>query len=156
MLRRARPEDADELATLFLASRRDALPYLREIHSDEETHTWMREVVLVTCRVWVVVQEGRLAGFLALRHEHVEHLYVLPGCQKRGVGSLLLDVAKVESPHRLSLYTFQRNTAARTFYDHRGFHTIAFGDGSGNEEGEPDVLYEWTSGQKKNRPLGAG
>ena len=156
MLRRARPEDADELAALFLASRRDALPYLPEIHSDEETHTWMREVVLVTCRVWVVAQEGRLAGFLALRHEHVEHLYVLPECQKRGVGSLLLEVAKGASPHRLLLYTFQRNSAARTFYERRGFHTIAFGDGSDNEEGEPDVLYEWTSGQKKNRPLGAG
>lgn len=44
MLQRARPEDADELAALFLASRRDALPFLPEIHSDEETHTWMREV----------------------------------------------------------------------------------------------------------------
>lgn len=69
---------------------------------------------------------------------------------------MLLEVAKGASPHRLLLYTFQRNGAARTFYERRSFHTIAFGDGADNEEGEPDVLHEWTSGQKKNRPLGAG
>jgi hypothetical protein len=44
----------------------------------------------------------------------------------------------------MRLYAFQRNTRARSFYERRGFVAVAFGDGSGNEEGEPDVLYQWT------------
>jgi hypothetical protein len=28
-------------------------------------------------------------------------------------------------------------------YESRGFRAIAFGDGAGNEEKCPDVLYEW-------------
>jgi hypothetical protein len=44
----------------------------------------------------------------------------------------------------MRLYAFQRNTRARGFYERRGFVAVEFGDGSGNEEGEPDVLYQWT------------
>jgi hypothetical protein len=47
-------------------------------------------------------------------------------------------------PSGMRLYAFQRNTRARDFYECRGFVAVEFGDGSGNEEGEPDVLYQWT------------
>ncbi len=148
MLREARPEEADDLAELFLASRRDALPYLPELHSDEETHQWMRDVVLATCRVWVVTEEARLTGFLALAGDQVEHLYVLPGFQGRGVGGRLLAAAMAASQDHLSLYTFQPNTQARAFYERKGFRAVAFGDGSDNEEAVPDVLYEWVPGSR--------
>jgi hypothetical protein len=32
---------------------------------------------------------------------------------------------------------------ARAFYERHGFVAIEFGDGSGNEAGQPDVFYEW-------------
>jgi hypothetical protein len=38
---------------------------------------------------------------------------------------------------------FQRNERARTFYERRGCHVVELTDGSGNEEREPDALYEW-------------
>ena len=38
---------------------------------------------------------------------------------------------------------FQRNAAARAFYEKHGFRAVAFGDGSANMEAEPDALYEW-------------
>ena len=44
----------------------------------------------------------------------------------------------------IRLYTFQENHRSRNFYEGRGFKALAFGDGSGNEERRPDVLYEWT------------
>jgi GNAT superfamily N-acetyltransferase len=140
---RATPADADQLADVFLASRRDALPYLPELHSDGDTHRWMREVVLARCAVWVAREGAAPVGFLALEGEHVEHLYVAPAHQGRGIGSRLLDQAKAASPARLELYAFQRNAAARSFYERRGFRPVRFGDGSTNEEHEPDVLYEW-------------
>jgi RimJ/RimL family protein N-acetyltransferase len=39
----------------------------------------------------------------------------------------------------LRLYTFARNEGARRFYERHGFAPVAFGDGSANQEGEPDV-----------------
>ena len=44
---------------------------------------------------------------------------------------------------RLSLYVFARNTSARRFYERHGFVAAEASDGARNEEGEPDVRYEW-------------
>ena len=52
-------------------------------------------------------------------------------------------LAKERRPDGLELYTFQENAAARAFYEHHGFMAVWFGDGSANEEGQPDVRYAW-------------
>lgn len=142
-LRPAVPADAPQIAALFIASRRDALPYLPELHTDDDIRRWIPETVLRTCVVWVAELDAAVVGFLALRGDHVDHLYVLPGYYRQGIGDRLLAKAKELSPGRLSLFTFQRNERARAFYEARGFVVAALGDGSANEEHEPDVLYEW-------------
>ena len=38
-------KEAAAVTALFLAARRAALPGLREVHTDDETLTWMRDVV---------------------------------------------------------------------------------------------------------------
>lgn len=63
----------------------------------------MRELVLRTCRVWVAIESAYPVGFLALRDDHVEHLYVRPGHQGHGVGGRLVELAKAASPGRLLL-----------------------------------------------------
>ncbi|HYM69302.1 MAG TPA: GNAT family N-acetyltransferase [bacterium] len=143
ILRRAGAADASAIAELFLASRRDALPYLRDAHTDAEVREWVPTVMMKRTEVWVAEIGGTMVGFLSVAGDHVDHLYLLPGFYGRGIGSLLLDKAKELSPRRLRLFTFQRNTRARTFYEARGFMAIEFTDGSQNEEREPDVLYEW-------------
>ena len=62
--------------------------------------------------------------------------------QAKGLGGQLLNMAKGRYPE-LRLWTFQRNEPARKFYEKRGFALIEMTDGSGNEEREADVLYEW-------------
>jgi GNAT superfamily N-acetyltransferase len=101
-------------------------------------------VVLPNQTVWVAERDGQIVGVVALRDGWVEQFYVLPGYQGLGIGSGLLATVKEASPEGLSLWAFQRNTRARAFYEGRGFVAVEFGDGSGNEEGEPDVRYEWT------------
>jgi len=79
---------------------------------------------------------------MVLRGDVMDQLYVCPQAQRRGIGTRLLEHAK-RGRGRLRLYTFQSNDPAREFYETHGFTAIAFGDGTTNEEGAPDVLYEW-------------
>jgi len=144
-LRRADLDDAVAIAEVHVAARREAMPWLPELHSDEETRDWIASLVLPQQVVWVADSDGIVAGYAAIDVPSLNDLYVRPGRQGQGVGGALLEKAKAESPDELSLWTFQRNVKARGFYERRGFTAVEFGDGSGNEEGEPDVRYVWTA-----------
>jgi ribosomal protein S18 acetylase RimI-like enzyme len=144
-IRRGTVDDAAAAADAYLTSRRGAgalIPRLR--HTDDDVRAWFASVVLVEREVWLAEREGRIIGEMVLRGEVVDHLYVRPEAQRRGVGTRLLAEAK-RGRGRLRLYTFQSNEPARDFYEKHGFKAVAFGDGTGNEEGAPDVLYEWRS-----------
>ncbi len=142
-IERASPRDAGEIAALYLASRAWALPWLRRVHSDAEVRDWIATIRLASGETWVAREAGRILGFLCLDGEDLDQLYLLPGQFRRGIGSRLLAKAKELSPERLHLFTFQRNTAARAFYERHGFRLVDLNDGERNEEGEPDALYEW-------------
>ena len=145
ILRAATSADAPAIAELFLASRRAALPYLPELHTDAETHEWIALHLLATHEVTVAEVDGRITGFAALEAGLLGHLYVDPEHQGTGVGSELLAWAKTRRPDGLELWTFQRNEGARRFYERRGFREVELTDGSRNEEREPDVRYAWGS-----------
>lgn len=147
--------DVFEISNLYLASRADALPFLRQLHSDSEVLDWIRYVLFERCEMAVVRRGGTIVGFAALDGDALDQLYVHPGQHRHGIGRMLLDWAKVRSPHRLCLYTFQRNERARVFYESQGFCAITVTDGARNEEKEPDILYEWLPTGQSSRSTGA-
>ncbi len=148
----ASQSDAGEIASLYLASRSDALPYLRRVHTDTEVRAWIRDVVLKRGETWVARKHKIIVGFLTLIGDEIEQLYVLPGHYRCGIGGRLLEAARKKSPNRLYLYTFQRNAGARAFYEGQGLRIVDMNDGSRNEEREPDIRYEWTPSGALLRP----
>jgi putative acetyltransferase len=70
-------------------------------------------------------------------------------CESRvsglGIGTALLDIAR-GAFSSLNAWTFQRNSAARNFYESRGFVKTKETDGAANAEKEPDILYFWSRG----------
>ena len=70
----------------------------------------------------------------------MQHLYVHPDHQGRGIGPALLEIALADG-HEKRLWTFQQNHRARKFYEDRGFQIETLTDGQGTEEKTPDVLY---------------
>jgi GNAT superfamily N-acetyltransferase len=145
ILRPATQDDASTIATVHITARRDTLPYLPDLHSDEETVGWIANIVLPNQDVWIAQIDDVVVGYTATIGDELNDLYVLPLAQGLGIGTALLSKAKELSPGRLSLWTFQRNARARSFYERRGFVAMEFTNGAGNEEREPDVRYEWTS-----------
>lgn len=141
VIRQAIPADADEVARLHRAVRAECLPYLPRLHTPDEDLWFFRERVFPSSIVWVDGTET-ISGFCALRENWIDHLYVAPAVHGQGLGSALLDKATAAQPF-LRLWVFQRNTPAIRFYEARGFRLVEQTDGSGNEEREPDVLYEW-------------
>jgi ribosomal protein S18 acetylase RimI-like enzyme len=142
-IRKALAADVAEVAELFIASQTDALPFLARLHTPQETRAFIANQVFPLSDMWIAVEDGRIVGMMALVGTHIDHLYLMPGTYRRGIGTLLLNKAKERSPQKLTLFAFAVNTRARAFYEHHGFKPIEFGDGSANEAGEPDVLYEW-------------
>jgi GNAT superfamily N-acetyltransferase len=139
----ARSEDAGAIAEIHLTARRDAMPYLHLAHSDDSTRAWFAKLVGDRPLCWWVARcEEQVVGYMRVVRDELDHLYVRPDWQRRSVGLALLNKAKLLSPTGLALWTFQRNTNARAFYEAQGFRIAGCTDGE-NEEHEPDVRYVW-------------
>ncbi|NUS12140.1 MAG: GNAT family N-acetyltransferase [Streptomyces sp.] len=138
-------------------SRAAAMPYLPpQRRGHDEVTRWVREVVLVQCRVWVAERGDGIAGYAALDGDLLDHLYLRPDARRQGIGTLLLDEVRRHSPGGLSLHVFQQNTEARAFYAHHGFTVAGTTDGAGNMERLPDMTLRWTPQVvRDDRPLEA-
>ncbi|BBK32392.1 putative acetyltransferase [Stella humosa] len=133
--------DADALTAIFLAARA-GMTYLPALHTDAETRWWMEHVVLGGSRVLVATSDGQPAGFAAIGPGTLKHLYVRPDAQRAGLGSALLEAAQATEPS-LVLHVFAQNAAAIRLYRRHGFAVTGGSDGSGNEEGLPDLEMTW-------------
>jgi GNAT superfamily N-acetyltransferase len=142
-LRRADAGDGDALGDVWLSAWYATFDFPPS-HPDTDVRTWLKSEMLPAHEVWVATDpDGAVVGFLALSDAMVDHLYIAPAWIGRGVGTDLLALAKARRPEGLDLYCFQVNGRARRFYESRGFSVIAEGDGSNNEEHQPDLRYAW-------------
>ncbi len=140
--RRAVPDDAAAVADVYLAAYRSVYAFPLA-HSDDEVRGWIASRVVPGLETWVAEADGEVVAMLVLDETMLDQLYVRPDRQGEGIGSALVDLAKARRPAGLDLYTFQVNDRARRLYERHGFEVVALGDGSGNDERQPDVRYRW-------------
>jgi GNAT superfamily N-acetyltransferase len=167
-IRRAVGAEADAVAAQLRRVREQNLATIPPLaHSLTDMRRWMRDVVFASMDVWVAEVSGGqpdaakptapgraqaarpFAGLMVLKPpDELDQLYVDAEFSRRGLGSRFLELAKHEFPGGLQLWTFQSNVGARRFYERHGFVPVQWTDGD-NEEGAPDVRYEW-------KPTGVG
>lgn len=99
---------------------------------------------LMIRRHWVsVVTVGQeVQGFLAKNNGYVHALYVSEKARGLGLGHRLLRGAQMEE-NALDLWTYQANVGAQRFYLREGFSETERSDGAGNDEGLPDIRFQW-------------
>lgn len=138
-LRPATIDDAGAIARILRASM-SSHDWMPTLHTPDEDLAFIRDMVLPSHRVTVAMVDELVVGFIAVKGEWIDHLYVDPNHFGHGIGKALLAEATT-GMDEVKLHTFQQNVGARRFYEREGFVAEAFGDGSGNEEGMPDVLF---------------
>ncbi|MBL4926748.1 GNAT family N-acetyltransferase [Tabrizicola sp. KVB23] len=140
----ALPGDAPALARILGDWVRET-GWMRVLHSrDEDLAHLRRRIALGGVRI--VHLKGRPAGFIDRAGAEILSLYITPHARRQGLGSALLAEAKEAAP-RLTLWTFQANTPARTFWAAQGFveaeSTSGQNDVDRNDEGLPDIRLTW-------------
>jgi GNAT superfamily N-acetyltransferase len=151
-IRPATADDAAAVADVYLASIHATYDFPLA-HTDDEVRRWIRDILVPAGGTWVGVDDtGEVVAMMAVEPgqpgepaepAHLDQLYVRPDRLGEGIGRRLLEIAREQSPRGLRLYTFQVNARARRFYERNGFVAEWFGDGSANEERQPDVRYVW-------------
>lgn len=140
LIGQAIPDDAPDIAKI-LSGWIDETPWMPRIHTHRDEQGFARDLV---ARGWVHVarKNDRVVGFLARDSAELHALYLTDKARGQGVGLALLDCAKGHAAHLL-LWVFQANSGAQRFYERAGFKEIARSDGAKNDEGLPDIRYEW-------------
>lgn len=129
-----------EIAALFDASRRAAMPWLPVLHGLDQTAAFFAGLAASHDFRLVRDEDGALEGFIAFDAGWIDHLYLAPAARGRGIGAALLACALADGRPR-QLWCFAGNGPARRFYLRHGFLAVEYTDGRGNEEGCADVRY---------------
>jgi GNAT superfamily N-acetyltransferase len=140
VVRRATGDDVEVISRLYERSFA-TLDYLPVLHTLDEHRQWFARQ-LAEHEGWVWDEDG-VRGFIVLTENELMYMYLDVGWTGRGIGSALLEHAKLRRPDGFTLWTFQQNEGARRFYERHGLTPIELTDGSRNEERTPDVRYEW-------------
>jgi GNAT superfamily N-acetyltransferase len=144
--RRATDADHDAIGDVWLTSWRATFDFPPG-HPDADVRHWLATELVPRHETWVAVDDAdRVVGLMALSETMIEQLYLAPDRFRQGIGHRFVELAKGRRPAGLDLFCFAVNGRARAFYEAEGFAAVGFGDGSGNEEGQPDVRYAWRPG----------
>ena len=142
-IRRAEEADYGTATEVLLRSRRASVPAIPPlVHLDEDAKAHFVGTVMPFAEVWVAEVDEAVAGVLVLNGNWIEQLYVDPDWINQGLGTALIERAKVVRPEALELWTFKSNREAQRFYERHGFQAVG-GTNGDNEEGEPDIHYRW-------------
>lgn len=139
ILRDARTTDAGRLGAILAGFQADTA-WMPDLWTGAECIAFCGR--LIDEGIIRVADDGGIVGFIARRGEEVLALYVAPDARGCGIGSCLLAEAQ-RAEAALSLRTFEANHGARAFYERHGFAEAGRGDGAGNDEGLPDILFIW-------------
>ena len=105
----------------------------------------MRDTVFTRHSVRLAEVDGEIVGFASRDGTWLMNLYVKPGWTGHGIGTQLLRAMLANAANAtpvLRVCTFARNEHARRFLEWQGFRPVGSGDGSANEEHEPELRYE--------------
>lgn len=140
MIRDAVPSDYPAMVDVWLAASLKAHDFIAPSFWYDQLDT-MRDTYLPAARNWVWYEHNHICGFISLRGENIEALFVEPSCQGRGVGNTLLAFLQSIQP-QLTLSVYRDNAVAVAFYRRHGFEVV--GGRPDPHTGCAEYMMKWT------------
>lgn len=119
MIRPFTTDDKDAVMAIWRATSAYAHPFL-SAEFTEMAHDMIRDQFLDMAETWIIADNGKPVGFIALIGQEIGGLFLLPDLHGRGFGRALVDHA-VTRKGTLELDVFSENAVGRRFYDSYGF-----------------------------------
>lgn len=119
MIRQYQPEDSDALIAIWQSANAMAHPFLDAAFVAQVAKD-MRALYLPNAETWVLENQGKLVGFIALIGDEIGGLFLEPAVHGQGLGRALVDHA-VDLKGPLRVEVFEKNAIGRRFYDRYGF-----------------------------------
>src|SRR5690606_26063056 len=140
MIRDSRAGDIDAILDIWLSASIQA-------HDFIDSAFWvakvgdMRDIYLPASQTRVYEAAGKVRGFYSLYEDTLAAIFVAPGSQGQGIGSVLLADAKTQRP-RLQLTVYKENAPSIPFSEMHGL-TVA-GEQTDDHTGQAELLMEFS------------
>ena len=140
MIRKMQNIDIDRVADIWLKTNLKAHYFIPEQYWTSN-YELVKEMLL-QAEVYVYEDNKIIQGFVGVRDEYIEGIFVSDKMKSHGIGKALLDYIK-DKKARLQLNVYQKNVRAMSFYQREGF-TIQ-SEGLDEFTGEKEYVMEWNS-----------
>jgi putative acetyltransferase len=136
-----KPQEAVQTAKVLHRSAEAAYRHINWDYGENQTVSWFTSNLDQWESIWTCLMGDQVCGVLCLQPGFVDQLFIDVKWQGKGLGTVLLDRAKLVYPEGFWLYVFQKNTQAIAFYEKHGL--IQGEAGVSLAEGEKDFKYHW-------------
>ena len=119
------PADMEELAALRILAMRDSLERIGRFDPDRARSRFVDGFDPANTKI--ILADGERVGFVVARREHgeiqLDHLYILPGHQRRGIGSAVMAelLSDADAKGLTATVGALRGSEANAFYQRFGF-----------------------------------
>ena len=140
MIRELQNVDINKVADIWLKTNLEAHDFIPGQYWTSNYEAVKK--MLPQAEVYVYEDNKIIQGFVGVRDEYIEGIFVSGKMQSHGIGKVLLDYIK-DKKARLQLNVYQKNVRAMSFYQREGF-TIQ-SEGLDEFTGEKEYVMEWNS-----------
>ena len=140
MIRKLQNVDIKKVADIWLKTNLEAHDFIPGQYWTSNYEAVKK--MLPQAEVYVYEDNKIIQGFVGVRDEYIEGIFVSGKMQSHGIGKALLDYIK-DKKARLQLNVYQKNVRAMSFYQREGF-TIQ-SEGLDEFTGEKEYVMEWIS-----------
>lgn len=140
-IREYREEDIETVVLIWLKASVEAHDFIDPGFWQSKADD-MRRIYIPSSKtfIWSADEKFGPEGFLSLCGDHIAALFVDPVAQGRGIGSALVDFAKLVR-NELSLNVYSENKQAVAFYLRHGFSVA--NKGVDEQTGHPELVMRW-------------
>ena len=139
MVRDYRAADIDQILKIWLAASIEAHDFIESAFWKSKISE-MRDVYIPASETFVYEVEGKIVGFYSLYENNLAAIFVDPGSQGKGFGSILLNDAK-RRRENLQLTVYKENAPSIRFYEKHGF--MILGEQLDEHTGHAELIMEY-------------